>query len=259
MKTCSKILVVLGIWGWVIPSAFGAEIARADVSPAIQAIQQAPDPSAVVTAYANGIAVDPNNPKLYNAYVARMVDLGLPEMAYHQAETLTSMESNNGLAWGVVAYVDARRGQMPEAMSAIILSGQFAPDNKFIQRTAGEIVAWYDLKADKNTLADNTRDGVAKVRALLSARTDFLQAYDTARKAYQAQYSPPATQPAPAQPPPTAPVTPQTSYVPSAEGYYPPPDGGYSASYPSPYYSAYAPYYYDYGPGWVQPAPWWWW
>ena len=42
---------------------------------AIQAIQQAPDPSAAVTAFANGIALDRNDPKLYEAYVTRMVDL----------------------------------------------------------------------------------------------------------------------------------------------------------------------------------------
>src|SRR5690242_13865593 len=109
MKTWSKILAFSGLWGWVTLWASGVETARPDPSAAIQAIQQAPDHSPVVPAYANGIAIDSNNPKLYGAYVARMVELGLPEMAYHQAQTLTSMESNNGLAWGVVAYVDARR------------------------------------------------------------------------------------------------------------------------------------------------------
>ncbi len=112
--------------------------APADTAP-IQAIQQAPDPSAAVTAYANGIALDRHDPKLYEAYVARMVDLGLPELAYHQAQTLTTLQSSNGLAWGVVAYVDARRGQMADAISAINLAGQFAPENKFVAHTAGEL------------------------------------------------------------------------------------------------------------------------
>lgn len=53
-----------------------------------------------VAAYANGIALDRNDPKLCEAYVARMVDFGLPEMAYHQAQMLTTLQSNNGLAWG---------------------------------------------------------------------------------------------------------------------------------------------------------------
>ena len=87
---------------------------------------------AVVTAYANGIALDRSDPKLHEAYVARMVDLGLPELAYHQAQTLTTLQSSNGLAWGVVAYVDARRGQMADAISAINLASQFAPENAFV-------------------------------------------------------------------------------------------------------------------------------
>ena len=65
-----------------------------------------------MAAYVNGAAVDRNDPKLSEAYVARMVDFGLPELAFHQAQALTTLESNNGLAWGVIAYVEARRGNM---------------------------------------------------------------------------------------------------------------------------------------------------
>jgi len=216
----------------------------------IQAIQQASDPSAVVAAYANGIAVDPNDPKLHEAYITRMVDLGLPEMAYHQAQTLTTLESNNGLGWGVLAYVDARRGNMSDAISAITLGVQFAPENKFVEQTAGEVIAWYDLKADKSQLADNTKDAVAKIRGLVEQRTAFTESYAAAKKAYEgqstsstvvpSQYSS-ASQPQ-ENPTVTAPLT--------SPAYYP---ADYGSSYDS------EPYYYDSGPGWVQPAPWWWW
>lgn len=260
---------------------------------AIQAIQQAADPSAVVTAYANGIALDRNDPKLYDAYVARMVDLGLPELAYHQAQTLTTLQSNNGLAWGVLAYVDARRGQMPEAVSAINLAGQFAPDDKFVVHTAGELVAWYDLKADKPTLPDNAKDGLAKIRILLGKRSVFTEAYATAQKAYQAQAKPesePAQvapsqatpgQAAPAQPGPgqyaPAPQIPDASQVPAAPLAPLAPQAAlpgdqivplsYAAEAAPAYYSdfsdsygGWAPdYCYDWGAGWVAPSPWWWW
>src|SRR4051812_31698393 len=93
MKTWSKkIPLFLGIWGWVLAIAFVASAAPPGDEGAIQAIQQAPDPSAVVAPYANGAAVDRNNPKLDEAYVTRMVDLGLPELAYHQAQSLTTLE-----------------------------------------------------------------------------------------------------------------------------------------------------------------------
>ncbi|MGO8678355.1 MAG: hypothetical protein ACLQVX_21145 [Limisphaerales bacterium] len=245
--------------------------APGDAAP-IQAIQQAADPSGAVAAYANGIALGRQDPGLYEAYIARMVDFGLPELAYHQAQALTTLQSSNGLAWGVVAYVDARRGQMPEAILAINLAGQFAPENKFVARTAGELVAWYDLKADKTAFPDKAKEGLAKIRALLDKQPGFTAAYDTARKAYQAQaeaqsgqYAPspqdpgaPSSRASPAAPPPPQ-ATAQGDLI-APLGYTPPPT-------PPPYYPDYSDSYYggapdfcdDWGPGWVAPAPWCWW
>jgi hypothetical protein len=261
---------------------------------AIAAIQQAPDPSAAVAAYANGFAVDGKDPKLYEAYVARMIDLGLPEMAYHQAETLTTLDCTNGLAWGVVAYVDARRGQMPEAISAIILAGQLASDNKFVEHTAGEIVAWHDLRADQSSLPVSAKDGVAKVRGLLEKNPTFAEAYRTAKTAYQNQASAAPGSPASSGPPtpgqapppqyqlspttepsqqapgapqavpaPLVPPGPQVYY--SAEPIAPlgyadaalPPE--YYSDYSTPYYGAGLDFYSGWGPGWVAPTPWCWW
>jgi Flp pilus assembly protein TadD len=163
---------------------------------AIQAIQQATDPSAVVAAYASALELAMNNVSLHQAYVARMVDMGLPEMAYHQAQTLTTLQPNNGLAWGVLAYVDARRGQMTDAVAAINLAAPFAPNNQFVARTAGEIVAWYDQKADKSIISAQAKSGLARVRDLLGKQTAFTTAYDTAVRAYKAEASGQATPPA---------------------------------------------------------------
>ena len=75
MKIISKIGLFLGVCGWALAMASGATSGAAasetKVSAAIRAIQQAPDPSAVVAAFANGYALDRNNPKLYEAYVGR--------------------------------------------------------------------------------------------------------------------------------------------------------------------------------------------
>jgi hypothetical protein len=105
MNTWLKVSLGLLIWGGALGGGWSESVTSqpATIAGAIQAIQQAPDPSAVVAAYGNGIALAPNDPKLHEAYVARMVDMGLPEMAYHQAQILTTLQPNNGLAWGVVA------------------------------------------------------------------------------------------------------------------------------------------------------------
>ena len=121
MNTWPKVILGLLAWGSVLGTSSGepATSPPTTVAAAIQAIQQAPDPSAAVAAYGSGLALTSNDPQLHAAYVTRMVDMGLPEMAFHQAQTLTTLQPDNGLAWGVVAYVDARRGQMPEAVSRL--------------------------------------------------------------------------------------------------------------------------------------------
>jgi hypothetical protein len=133
------------------------------------------------------VALDRKNPAVLAAYLNRMIDFGLPELAYHQAETLTTLQADNGLAWGVVSYVNARKGQMLEAISAVTLAGQFTPENQFVQRTAGEILAWYDSRGDKAQLPPNDKEGMRKVRDLLQRRPAFIQGYETAKRAYQGQ------------------------------------------------------------------------
>ena len=225
-KRDGKIPMILGMWSCVLAAAWGESTSWRVVGAAIQAIEQAPDPSATVAAYVNGAAVDRNDPKLSEAYVIRMVDLGLPELAFHQAQMLTTLQSNNGLAWGVVAYVEARRGNMAEAISAINLAGQFAPNNPLVERTAGEIMAWYDIKADKATLSENAHRGLTMIRQLLEKYPEFANSYDTAKKAYQAQVR------TPEQPVPSQTVSPTESF---------------------------SDYSYASDAGWVEPTPWWWW
>jgi hypothetical protein len=125
------------------------------------------------------------------------------------------------LAWGVVACVHARRGQMPDAIAAINLAGQFTPENRFVAHTASEILAWYDLKADKSELPNNAKDGLTRVRNLVEKQAAFTEAYETARNAYQSQASaaqPPAQTESAAQTPaaPTTAPTISGTYAPQA-------------------------------------------
>jgi hypothetical protein len=237
---------------------------------AIEAIQHAPDPSAVATAFANGIALDRSDPKLYAAYVARMVDFGLPGSAYRQAQALTTLQPGNGLALGVIAYMDARRGRMADAITDINLAGQFAPENRFVAHTAGELLAWYDVRADQTTLTEKARQGVARIRALLAKQVAFTGAYETACKAYRAQPKAEAP-PALAAPGQSAPVA-QARRAPPVPAPQPALQGGliaapgYAAPVVAPPYYPYPDYadsYYDWapdfgdvwGPGWIAIAP----
>ncbi len=224
---------------------FGAPVfkAQAETAPAITAIEQAPDPSAAVQAYAQGLAMYQNDPAFYTAYVERVAQMGLPELGYDQARTLVKLQPNNGSAWGVIAYVEARQGNMIAAITDVRRAAQFAPNDNFVDQTAGEILAWYDVQAGKSQLPDSAKASVAKVRALMQGRAAFTDAYNAASQAYQTQAG--GVQPGAygeAVPPGGyAEVTPYSTY------YYPPSEG---------------PYYYppdSYSPELLGPAPEPWW
>src|SRR5260370_14958284 len=106
MKAVLRIFFFSSVCACLLLKAPRARASKAKADAAIQAIKQASDLSAAVTAFANGSSLDRDNPKLYEGYVSRMVEMGLPEIAFHQAETLSNLEPSNGLAWGVLAYVN---------------------------------------------------------------------------------------------------------------------------------------------------------
>lgn len=243
-----------------------------------QSIRTAPDPSTAVAAYAKAQAAAPNDGAAEEAYLRRMVDFGLPEMADAQALDLIKRDPANGLAWGVAAYVSAKQGQMDAAMSEIVSASRRTPDDPFIQRTAGQMLAWYDAQADKSGIPEVTRQGLETVRKGLSEKPAFAEAYRRAQEFYQAEAAGAATtQPREATVGTPAPATGQYATEPSAEatpgyvatsGYAPEAPLGYTyntynyyPSYPSyPSYPAYTdpfPYGYSYADTWWRPSIWW--
>ena len=57
-KLVGRIPMVFGLVGGLLGTAWGVSSDESEVAAAKQAIEQAPDPSAAVAAYANGVAVD---------------------------------------------------------------------------------------------------------------------------------------------------------------------------------------------------------
>src|SRR5437763_1137215 len=66
------------------------------VTETISAIMKAPDPSAVVDAYARAITAGQDVVSAESAYMRRLVELGLPEMAETQARDLTAKRPRDG-------------------------------------------------------------------------------------------------------------------------------------------------------------------
>lgn len=161
------------------PQARAAQPAD-QIQSAIQAIQQAADPSAAVAAYARGAAADPTNRQLLNAYVNKLVAFGLPDVAYQQAQRLVDVDPNNGVAWAVLAYMAARQGQMAEALADVAQAGNRAPDDRFVQETAGQLLAWYDQ--NRPAVSDSLRTSLEKVRQAMASQKPFADAYHQAQQ-----------------------------------------------------------------------------
>src|ERR1043166_362209 len=78
--------------------------------PVLDPIVNAPDPSAAVDAYGKAMAAGRDPVSVETAFMRRMIDFGLPEMAATQATDLTYKTPNNAQAWAVLANVNARKG-----------------------------------------------------------------------------------------------------------------------------------------------------
>ena len=232
----------------------------------VGAVRDAGSPSAAVDAYAKGLTALPDRIPLEQAYVQRMAELGVPQMADDQARDLTRRKPSDGLAWAVAAFNDAERGQTVEALHEIGIAVVHLAGDVFVQRTAGQLLAWYDTQADQAQVPDDVRSSVAETRAALSGWSEYEEAYRRAREVYEqdnraaetAAPSAPSTEPAPAviysEPEGAGDtyIAGDTYVVPS----YTYADVPYSYGYSMPYYT------YSYDPFCGYPAgyfgSWWW-
>lgn len=233
------------------------------------AIQQAIDPSSAVAAYAAAYAADQSNMDIHKAYVQRMVHFGLPALAYRQAQTIVTSDPQDGLAWGVLSYVDAQRDQMPAALQEIINAAKYAPNELLVQQTAGELLAWYDVTMPPDLAA--LKEPLEEVRKVVGQSDAFIRAYNEAKKELQPSEEPaalPERQSLYDRPDEEPTAAPQTYIYPNDDRdyrYYStgrayPYDYDYNYRYygqPYPYYSQYsAPIFYN--RIYYQPGVWWW-
>jgi hypothetical protein len=197
---------------------------------------------------------------LEHAYLHKMIDFGLPEMAVSQASDLTARNPKDGEAWAVVAYMNAKRAQGGPATAAALVNIQlavrYAPDSPFVIRTAAQLVAWYDVRADKSQVDAAARAAVDDLQLRLANNTTYADAYMQARTDYQ-QMAAQAAEPGQVQAaPPVTQATPDygTGSVVTIPQYPAYPQSYYA--YPAPYYSA-TPY-----DNWWYPSgyynSWWW-
>jgi len=243
-----------------------------DVQSAIEGVRTAATANEAVAAYTAGLALDRDNVTLQEAYVRRLVELNAPQLAEPVARRLVAVRPDDSLAWAVVAFSEAKRGNMVDALTDIAVSARKGSDDPFVQRTTGEMLAWYDNVPNRPALPAGIAADLDAARKALANQPTFSGAYAKADAFYKNPPRPdgvaagqagqpgqggvasnagaPPTQPAPAYPPDTAygaygPAVAPTYVAPEyVEPYVP-----YVETYVSPAYGYY-PYYPAWEPGW---------
>jgi len=104
----------------------------------------------VVDAYTRAQVADPGNIDVESAYVRRMVELNVPELAEAQARDVVTRNPADGLARAVVGYMAATRGQSGRPLRRFVHFLQFVEilDDflQLVQRFLGDRQRLLDLQ-----------------------------------------------------------------------------------------------------------------
>ncbi|MEI8197365.1 MAG: hypothetical protein WCI73_15820, partial [Phycisphaerae bacterium] len=217
----------------------------------VDAIAQTTEPSAAVQMYAAAMTAFPDNSEIARSYVRRLVEFGLPEMASAQARHLIDQNQADGLCWAVAGYMSGKRDEPTTALVEIEGAVVALPDHPFVQRTAGQLVAWYDTRANWRTMPDEVKAAVVSIKNKLARAPTYDEAYRQASAAYvqMASGTTGAEGKVPAAGGPATPPAKTSSVVPATT--LPAVPDGAGSGLTSPYYPS---YYYPYNYVWTTPV-----
>jgi hypothetical protein len=142
------------------------------------------DVPSAIAAYNTGAAVDINNVELNRAFVRRMVDLGAPEAAFAQAQTVEAQAPGDALVLAVISYSQAAAGDMPAALVNIVAAVDAGDTDPFVLRTAAQLAAWTAQKPKDLTIPGYVLDAIDEMAAAQSAKKVFSDAFAEAKTAY---------------------------------------------------------------------------
>ena len=151
-----------------------------DVNKIIATIRASSDPSKVVEAYSRGISANPDSRELLQAYVTRMADLGMPELAGSQARKLLSLDPTNGVAMAIMANDLLRSGDISQALAGAAAAVEQAGDDAFVLRTAGSIIGSYDARSPRPSISPVLKKSIDDLNLRLAKKTAFTDAYNRA-------------------------------------------------------------------------------
>jgi len=151
----------------------------------LRAVENAAHPSEAIAAYARGCAIDRENARIHRAYMRQMLKFGLPQVAHYAAQSLVALEPGDGMAWGVVGYMHARRGDLAEAFAATVRAACYRRDDPSILHNLGQLLAWYENEPDAPAVAGWALRTLERIKPDLMKREAFVKAYEVTRVAYK--------------------------------------------------------------------------
>jgi hypothetical protein len=178
-----KLEYAVALLGLVLVCA--PSLAQSTEDTSIDAILNASTSSEVVNAYAQATRMGSDLLAANKAYVSKMADLGRPELAFEQATEVARRDPADGLAWAVQAYNYADRQEPYDAFTDLLQAVKSNPNNRFVVRTAGQLLAWFDSdKLDRDTLPDQLRSDVGVLKIRYGDNQTFLAGYEEAARVY---------------------------------------------------------------------------
>ena len=158
---------------------------RADITPLIEIIRTTDQPAKAIAAYARANTLDRNNFDLLNAYLRRMLQLGLPQVAWRPANVLVHLAPEEGLAWAVVGYMHGRENRLTEAFSPTMRAISRLEGNRSVLFNAGQLAGWYDHQQVPPEVSHAARRILDDRRKQLAADPFFKRGYEAIAKAYR--------------------------------------------------------------------------
>ena len=234
---------------------------RASVDASIRNVRDAVNLDAAVDAYAAGMAIDSTSLALHQAYLSKVVDFDAPNLGVAAADRILATDPVNGLARAVRADSEARQGAMEDALTDISIAARHAPNDVFVQRTAGHLLAWLDNNPHPPKLPSNVGDSLRQSRGAIEKSPAFAEAYREATGYLRDELASGPTTAQASQPSRVALNPPDFIPYGGEDNRFnpapPPPYGPYAGyEYPDAYAYPYAYYPDPYWSGWGSAWPW---
>ncbi len=170
----------------VAPGVLADEAAAKQIEPFVRTIATAQEVNTAAKAYARGCAVDRSHPAIHDVYMQRMLQFGQPQLAKYPARALIGIDPGNGMAWGVLSYNHARRGELMDALVTTLRAVEADPKNPSHLHNAGQLIAWYENELEAPALPNALRRAMARVKDRHDEDKTFALAYRRIDRGFEA-------------------------------------------------------------------------